>query len=70
MDFGDALRALKSGKRVQRLGWAKTGRWIELCVPPKEPSFLQINYPDNPNIHFSWLAAQLDVLAEDWRVVE
>ncbi|WP_199523188.1 DUF2829 domain-containing protein [Pararhodobacter sp. CCB-MM2] len=30
MDFGDALRALKSGKKVARAGWNGKGMWIAL----------------------------------------
>lgn len=31
MDFGDALRALKDGKRVARAGW--NGMWLLLITP-------------------------------------
>lgn len=38
MDFGDALRALKAGKRVSRAGWNGKGMWLclmpALLVPP------------------------------------
>ena len=30
MDFGDALRALKDGKRVCRYGWNGKGMWLAL----------------------------------------
>lgn len=30
MNFGDALKALKQGKRVARLGWNSKGMWIFL----------------------------------------
>lgn len=30
MDFGDALRALKAGKRVARAGWNGKGMWLSL----------------------------------------
>lgn len=30
MDFGDAIRALKDGKRVRRLGWNGKGMWLAL----------------------------------------
>lgn len=30
MDFGDAIRALKSGKRVARDGWNGEGMWLSL----------------------------------------
>ena len=32
MDFGDALRVLKAGKRVARSGWNGKGMW--LCYMP------------------------------------
>jgi hypothetical protein len=30
MDFGDAIRALKDGKKVARLGWNGKGMWLTL----------------------------------------
>lgn len=30
MDFGDAIRALKAGKKVARKGWNGKGMWIML----------------------------------------
>lgn len=30
MDFGDAIRAMKSGKRVARAGWNGKGMWVAL----------------------------------------
>lgn len=30
MDFGDAIRALKAGKRVARSGWNGKGMWLSL----------------------------------------
>lgn len=30
MDFGEALRALKTGKRVCRVGWNGKGMWLAL----------------------------------------
>jgi hypothetical protein len=30
MDFGDAIRALKEGKRVARAGWNGKGAWLVL----------------------------------------
>ncbi len=30
MDFGDAIRALKSGEKVAREGWNGKGMWISL----------------------------------------
>lgn len=30
MDFGDAIRAMKAGKRVARSGWNGKGMWLSL----------------------------------------
>lgn len=30
MDFGDAIRALKNGKRMARAGWNGKGMWLAL----------------------------------------
>lgn len=30
MDFGDAIRALRSGKRVQRQGWNGKGMYLQM----------------------------------------
>ena len=30
MDFGDAIRALKAGKRVAREGWNGKGMWLSM----------------------------------------
>lgn len=38
MDFGEAIRALKSGKRVARAGWNGKGMWLAymsgMSLPP------------------------------------
>jgi len=37
MDFGDAIRVLKRGKRVARAGWNGKGMWLSLsCAETKE----------------------------------
>lgn len=33
LDFGDAIRALKAGKRVARAGWNGKGMWLSLSEP-------------------------------------
>lgn len=35
MDFGEAIRALKDGKRVARAGWNGKGMWLVLVEPMK-----------------------------------
>lgn len=71
MDFGDALRALKEGKRVARLGWNGPGQWLELQLPDQHSKMRR------PYVYISpvggdlvpWLASQSDMLSEDWAVV-
>lgn len=68
MDFGEALKQLKKGKRVTRLGWNGQGQFIELQVPD-EHSKMQRPYlfisPVNTEL-VPWVASQTDLLAEDW----
>ena len=81
MDFGNAIRALKAGKKVARLGWNGKGIYLELQMPD-ENSKMTLPYvyivtnglvSDNPNAPkgmVPWLASQTDMLREDWYVVE
>jgi hypothetical protein len=36
-DFGDAIRAMKAGKRVCRAGWNGKGMWISLSCSTENP---------------------------------
>ena len=76
-DFGDALKALKAGKNVARLGWNGKGLHIELINPAKYSEatmpYLYLVYPVNPKHQVYpnggrvlWLASQTDMLASDW----
>lgn len=78
MTFGDALLALKEGKRVSRSGWNGKGMWLELQVPDLFSKmtlpYIYLNYPtdavNTPGARVPWLASQTDMLAEDWEIVE
>ena len=77
MNFGEALHALKAGKKVARTGWNGKGLWLELQVPDAHSKmtlpYIFMSYPadaiNTPGARVPWLASQTDVLAEDWRVV-
>lgn len=77
MNFGDALAALKDGKRVSRIGWNGKGMWLELQRPDAGSKmtlpYVYLNYPDDakntPGARVPWLASQTDILAEDWGIV-
>jgi hypothetical protein len=71
MNFGDALAALKEGKRVARSGWNGKGMWLELQRPD---SYSKMTLPyifmktvDDQRV--PWLASQTDMLGEDWGTV-
>ena len=79
MDFGWALRQLKEGKKVCRLGWNGKGIYIELQRPDEHSKMtqpyiyivttgLQSDNPNAPRGVVPWLASQTDMLAEDWIV--
>lgn len=79
--FGEALRYLKSGKRVARKGWNGKGIFIELQVPDEHSKMthpyiyidttgLDTTNPDAPKDRVPWLASQTDMLSNDWVIVE
>jgi hypothetical protein len=69
MSFGDAIATLKSGGRVQRVGWNGKRQWLELQTPDAHSKMML------PYIYISttvtgdlvpWQPSQTDVLADDW----
>ena len=84
MDFGEAIRALKAGKKVARKGCNGKGLTLELQVPDAYSKmtlpYIFMNYPSTPasdtapvnhiNARVPWLASQTDMLSEDWGVVQ
>lgn len=83
LNFGQALEALKKGKRVQREGWNGKGMHIfleehfEFLIPAGafkgqkrkyEPVICM--FTAQGTTQPGWLASQPDMLSEDWRVVE
>jgi len=71
MDFGEAIKALKRGERVSRLGWNGGGQWIEL-QRPDDHSKMSLPYLFISTVTgqlVPWLASQTDMLAEDWTIV-
>lgn len=72
MNFGDAIIALKGGKKVQRIGWNGKGMWLNLQVPDDHSKmtlpYIYMYTVDKNQV--PWLASQTDVLSEDWQIVE
>lgn len=71
MDFGDAIRCMKRGDRVQRHGWNGKNMYLELQVPDAHSKMtLPYIFMFTADRHFvPWLASQTDMLASDWRVI-
>lgn len=70
MTFGEAITALKEGKRVSRTGWNGKGMWLELQVPDAHSKMTlpYIYMKTAQDDLVPWLASQTDVLAEDWGI--
>lgn len=79
--FGEAIKYLKRGLKVKRLGWNGKGIYLEMQTPD-EHSKMTLPYiyivndnliTDNPHAPkgvVPWLASQTDMLAEDWIFAE
>ncbi len=81
MNFGLAVEAMKSGRKVARDGWNGKGIFIELQVPDAHSKMtspyifidttgLQSDNPSAPRSRVPWLASQTDMLADDWVICE
>ena len=84
MNFGEAIKLMKDGKRVKREGWNGKNQYIELAtnISYKNPTGEIINaehdaignkaiaFVGTSGVQLGWLASQADMLAEDWLVVE
>jgi hypothetical protein len=77
VNFGDALTALKSAKKVAREGWNGKGLWLELQRPDAHSKmtlpYVFMSYPtdaqNTPGARVPWLASQTDMLSDDWTIV-
>lgn len=84
MDFGEAIKLLKQGKRLQRNGWNGKKQYIELATSISyknmQDDLVNVNHDSIGNnaiafvgtsgVQLGWLASQADMLAEDWRIAE
>lgn len=80
MNFGQALEALKEGKRVARRGWNGKGIYLEMQRPDAHSKMtlpyiyivtndLVTDNPEAPKGVVPWLASQTDMLREDWYIL-
>lgn len=82
MDFGEALRAIKSGRRLARSGWNGKGMWLtmmdkwsgDVSMPFhadwgfQYAPFIAMLTADRKLV--PWLCSQTDMLADDWILVD
>ncbi len=76
-DFGEALVHVKDGGKAARVRWVKYGMWIRL-VEPEGTSDFDYGMENMPYLEMKtadetlvpWVAAQEDLLAEDWMLLE
>lgn len=83
MNFGQAIEALKQGKKVARAGWNGKNQYVELAtsISYKNANGEIINceheaignnalaFVGTSGVQMGWLASQADMLAEDWIVL-
>ena len=71
MDFGEAVRCMKCGKKVARAGWNGKGMWIALQVPDAHSKmslpYIYMSTADGKLV--PWVASQADILANDWKSI-
>lgn len=84
MSFGEAIEAVKKGKKAKRSGWNGKDQYIQLAthvsftdsngqvynVDHKEMGNKAIAFFGTSGIQLGWLASQADILSEDWEVFE
>ena len=82
--FGEALEAMKAGKKCRRAGWNGKNQHIELAtrisymtaggvymnVEHEAIGNKAIAFVGTSGVQMGWLASQADMLAEDWEIVE
>ena len=84
MDFGEAIKKVKAGYKIQREGWNGKEQYVELASSVSyvnaQGKIVNIEHAAIGNkalafvgtsgVQLGWLASQADMLAEDWKCVE
>lgn len=84
MTFGEAITAVKQGKRISRTGWNGKNQYVELAtdISYRNAAGEIVNadhdaignralaFVGTSGVQLGWLASQSDMLAEDWQVSE
>ena len=84
MDFGEAIKKVKAGYKIQREGWNGKQQYVELAssisyvnaqgkivnVEQAAIANKALAFVGTSGVQLGWLASQADMLAEDWKCVE
>lgn len=81
MSFGEAMEAVKNGKKIARRGWNGKGQYVFLIEGMELTEFIAKNKlgdfatgvlaikTSNDVTQVGWLASQTDMLSSDWYIV-
>lgn len=84
MDFGEAIRNTKQGKKIRRAGWNGKNQHVELATNISYMNAdgeivncdhdaignMALAFVGTSGVQMGWLASQSDMLADDWSIVE
>ena len=84
MDFGEAIRNAKQGKKIRRAGWNGKNQHVELATDISYRNadgeivncdhdaigYMALAFVGTSGVQMGWLASQSDMLADDWSIVE
>lgn len=84
MDFGQAIAAVREGKRIARKGWNGKNQYVELAtnisyknwtggivnVDHSAIGSAALAFVGTSGVQLGWLASQADMLADDWYIVD
>ena len=71
MDIGNAIKALKAGAKIARVGWNGEGMYLALQTPDtySKMSLPYVYMKTACGNQVPWLCNQSDLLANDWTTV-
>lgn len=84
LSFGEAIQAVKAGKKIARNGWNGKNQYVELATRISyvnaKGEIINVEHDAIGNqclafvgtsgVQMGWLASQADMLADDWRIVD
>lgn len=71
MEIGQAIEAMRNGRKVSRDGWNGPGQFLELQVPDEHSKMTRpyVFITTVTGDRVPWMASQTDLLASDWKVI-